>query len=200
MAAERTPGASVSPVEVVLASGSPRRRELLEQIGVRFEVRPADIDESVRDGEVPTDYVRRLSVDKAAAVAVRAGVVVIAADTTVDVDGEILGKPADAAEALAMLRQLSGRRHHVHTGVTVRIDDRSATEVVTTAVEMVAITDVDATWYVATGEPFDKAGGYAIQGAGGVFVAGVEGSVSNVVGLPLATVVALARGLGVELR
>jgi len=200
VAAERTPGASVSPVEVVLASGSPRRRELLEQIGVRFEVRPADIDESVRDGEVPTDYVRRLSVDKAAAVAVRAGVVVIAADTTVDVDGEILGKPADAAEALAMLRQLSGRRHHVHTGVTVRIDDRSATEVVTTAVEMVAITDVDATWYVATGEPFDKAGGYAIQGAGGVFVAGVEGSVSNVVGLPLATVVALARGLGVELR
>jgi len=197
---ERAPGASASPVEVVLASGSPRRRELLEQIGLRFEVRPADIDESVRDGEVPTAYVHRLSVEKAAAVAVRAGAVVIAADTTVDVDGEILGKPADDAEALAMLRQLSGRRHHVHTGVTVRIDDRSATEVVTTAVEMVAITDVDATWYVATGEPFDKAGGYAIQGAGGVFVAGVEGSVSNVVGLPLATVVALARGLGVELR
>ena len=189
-----------TPVEVVLASGSPRRRELLDQIGVRFEVRPADIDESVRDGEEPTAYVHRLSIEKAAAVSVPAGVVVIAADTTVDVDGEILGKPADADEALAMLRQLSGRAHHVHTGVTVRIDDRSATEVVTTAVEMVAITVVDAAWYVATGEPFDKAGGYAIQGAGGVFVAGVEGSVSNVVGLPLATVVALARGLGVELR
>ena len=189
-----------TPVEVVLASGSPRRRELLDQIGVRFEVRPADIDESVRDGEEPTAYVHRLSIEKAAAVSVPAGVVVIAADTTVDVDGEILGKPADADEALAMLRQLSGRAHHVHTGVTVRIDDRSATEVVTTAVEMVAITVVDAAWYVATGEPFDKAGGYAIQGAGGVFVAAVRGSVSNVVGLPLATVVALARGLGVELR
>ena len=187
-------------VDVVLASGSPRRRELLEQIGVRFEVRPADIDESVRSGEVPTAYVHRLSGEKAAAVAVPAGVLVIAADTTVDVDGEIVGKPADADEALAMLRLLSGRTHHVHTGVTVRIGDLSSTEVVTTAVSMVSITEADAEWYVATGEPFDKAGGYAIQGAAGVFVAGVQGSVSNVVGLPLATVVALARGFGVELR
>ncbi|MCB1000968.1 MAG: septum formation protein Maf [Acidimicrobiales bacterium] len=184
---------------IVLASGSPRRRELLDQLGLRFEVRPADIDESVLDGEEPRTYVARLSREKAAAVDAGAGVLVIAADTTVDVDGTILGKPADDAEARAMLMAMSGRRHHVHTGLTVRIDDRSATSVTTTAVDVVAIDDALASWYVATREPFDKAGGYAIQGAGGVLVAAVEGSVSNVIGLPLATLSALARELGVRL-
>lgn len=188
---------------IVLASGSPRRRELLEQLGLRFEVRAADIDESVRDGERPVDYVARLSREKAAAVAVPDGTLVIAADTTVDVDGAILGKPVDEAEARSMLAAMSGRRHHVHTGVTLRLGAEARTEirteVVSTAVDVVTIDEATAAWYVATGEPFDKAGGYAIQGAGGALIAGVEGSVSNVIGLPLTTVIALARDLGVAL-
>ncbi|MFN8020909.1 MAG: Maf family protein [Acidimicrobiales bacterium] len=187
------------PTPIVLASGSPRRRELLDQLGLRFTVRAADIDESVHGDEDPVAYVARLSREKAAAVPVDAGTLVIAADTTVDVDGTILGKPADEAEARSMLAAMSGRRHHVHTGVTLRLDDRSVTEVTTTAVDVVPIDDATARWYVGTGEPFDKAGGYAIQGAGGVLVAGVQGSVSNVVGLPLATVRSLAAQLGVEL-
>jgi septum formation protein len=186
-------------VPVVLASGSPRRRELLDQLGIVFSVRAADIDESVLEGEDPVTYVARLSREKAAAVPVDPGTLVIAADTTVDVDGAILGKPADAAEARAMLAAMSGRRHHVHTGVTLRLDGRAATEVTTTAVDVVAIDEATAAWYVATGEPFDKAGGYAIQGAGGVLVAAVTGSVSNVVGLPLATVRSLAARLGIDL-
>lgn len=189
----------VTAPSIVLASGSPRRRELLDLLGLRFDVRPADIDESVLDGEDPRTYVARLSREKAAAVDAPAGVLVIAADTTVDVDGTILGKPADAAEARAMLMAMSGRRHHVHTGLTVRLGDRSATSVTTTAVDVVTIDDALASWYVGTGEPFDKAGGYAIQGAGGVLVAAVEGSVSNVIGLPLATLSALASELGVRL-
>lgn len=186
-------------IGIVLASGSPRRRELLEQLGLRFDVRAADIDESVRDGERPVDYVARLSREKADAVPVPDGTLVIAADTTVDVDGTILGKPADEAEARSMLAAMSGRRHHVHTGVTLRLGADARTEVVTTAVDVVTIDDATAAWYVATGEPFDKAGGYAIQGAGGALVAGVEGSVSNVIGLPLTTVIALARDLGIAL-
>ena len=186
-------------VPVVLASGSPRRRELLDQLGIVFSVRAADIDESVLEGEDPVTYVARLSREKAAAVPVDTGTLVIAADTTVDVDGTILGKPADAAEARAMLAAMSGRRHHVHTGVTLRLDERSVTEVTTTAVDVVVIDEATAAWYVATGEPFDKAGGYAIQGAGGVLVAAVTGSVSNVVGLPLATVRSLAARLGIDL-
>ncbi len=184
---------------LVLASSSPRRRELLEQLGLVFEIRAADIDESLNTAEGPLDYVRRLSIEKAAAVAVAPGTLVIAADTTVDVDGLILGKPADEAEALAMLAAISGRRHQVHTGVTVQLDGRLATAVVSTDVDIAAIDEATMAWYVATGEPFDKAGGYAIQGAGGVFVAGVSGSVSNVIGLPLDTVVRLAWSLGVRL-
>ena len=189
----------VADVPVVLASGSPRRRELLDQLGIVFSVRAADIDESVLDGEDPVTYVARLSREKAAAVPVDTGTLVIAADTTVDVDGTILGKPADPAEARSMLAAMSGRRHHVHTGVTLRLDERSVTEVTTTAVDVVVIDEATAAWYVATGEPFDKAGGYAIQGAGGVLVAAVTGSVSNVVGLPLATVRSLAARLGIDL-
>ena len=189
----------VADVPVVLASGSPRRRELLDQLGIVFSVRAAAIDESVLDGEDPVTYVARISREKAAAVPVDTGTLVIAADTTVDVDGTILGKPADPAEARSMLAAMSGRRHHVHTGVTLRLDERSVTEVTTTAVDVVVIDEATAAWYVATGEPFDKAGGYAIQGAGGVLVAAVTGSVSNVVGLPLATVRSLATRLGVDL-
>lgn len=186
-------------MRLLLASASPRRLELLAQLGLEIVVRPADIDESVLPGEDPVAYVRRLSIEKAAAVATDDRVVVIAADTTVDLDGEILGKPVDADEARSMLRQLSGQTHRVHTGVTLRWGSDVASAVETTHVTFTRISDAGLDWYVATGEPFDKAGAYAIQGAGGVFVAAVDGSVSNVIGLPLTTVVELARSLGVDL-
>ncbi len=175
---------------LVLASGSPRRRELLGQLGVAFTVRAADVDETPSAGERPRDLVARLAAAKAAGVD---GPVVLAADTTVEVDGDILGKPVDAADARRMLGRLSGRTHHVHTGVAVRAGERVELEVVTTAVTFVPLVRAAVDWYVATGEPFDKAGGYAVQGAGGVFVESIRGSVSNVVGLPLATTVDLLR-------
>lgn len=185
-------------MRVILASASPRRRDLLEQMGVTAIVRPSDIDESVLPGEIAEDYVRRLSVAKAAVALAEPDDLVIAADTTVDLDGRILGKPADADEARAMLRSLSARTHRVHTGVTLRLGERSATDVTTTLVTFAPITDHALEWYLGTGEPFDKAGAYAVQGQAAVFVASVKGSVSNVVGLPLTTVVALARSLGVH--
>lgn len=173
---------------LVLASASPRRRELLAQLDVAFDVAVPDVDETPRDGEQPAELVRRLARDKAAAVArARPDAVVVAADTVVDVDGVGLGKPASDDEARRMLRLLSARRHLVHTGVAVAAGARVAvTEVITTAVEFVALTEATVDWYVATGEPRDKAGAYAIQGHGGVLVRRIEGSASNVVGLPLA--------------
>jgi len=183
---------------IVLASGSPRRRELLTQLGVSFEWVAPDIDETPHDGEEPRAYVRRLAAAKAAAL--DAGdALVIAADTTVDLDGEILGKPADAVDAARMLRALSGRTHRVHTGVAVRRAARSAIEVATTFVTMIPIGDTQLRWYVGTGEPLDTAGAYAVQGAGGVLVQRIRGSVSNVVGLPLHLVARLAADLGVPL-
>jgi nucleoside triphosphate pyrophosphatase len=190
---------------VVLASASPRRRELLEQLGLTIEIAPADVDESVRAAEDPVPYVLRLAEEKAAVVAGRHGfdaqddVLVIAADTTVDIDGRILAKPEDEADARAMLRALSARAHRVHTGVAVRRGGRTMSRSATTLVTFTPVTDAALDWYLATGEPFDKAGAYAIQGAGGVFVQSVKGSVSNVVGLPLTTVVDLARSLGFDL-
>jgi septum formation protein len=186
---------------VVLASASPRRLELLLPLGLDLVVRPADIDEAVLPDEDPVTYVRRLSIEKAAVVAADSGDddLIIAADTTVDVDGRILGKPTDAADAAEMIRSLSARTHRVHTGVTVRFGSAAATAVESTSVIFTAVSDAALQWYVGTGEPFDKAGAYAIQGAGGVFVASVDGSVSNVVGLPLAVVVQLASELGIDL-
>jgi septum formation protein len=186
-------------MRLVLASGSPRRRELLALLGLPFDVVPTDVDESVRPGEAPTELVRRLAIQKAQA-AERcdiADVVVLAADTIVELAGEILGKPADADDARRMLRALSARTHRVHTGVAVRRDGSAACEVVTTSVTMAPMSDAAIEWYLATGEPTDKAGAYAIQGAGGAFVAAIEGSASNVVGLPLATVVDLLGRHGV---
>jgi len=188
-------------MHIILASASPRRRDLLAQLGIHPVIEPADIDESVLEGDEPVAYVRRLSIAKAAAVRPDADdtTLVIAADTTVDLDGQILGKPADPGEARAMLRALSARTHRVHTGVTVRRGPHQATDVATTLVTFTPITDAALEWYLATGESYDKAGAYAMQGAAGVFVAAVKGSVSNVVGLPLTTVVELARAVGVEL-
>src|SRR5690606_19281499 len=137
--------------------------------------------------EDPVAYVRRLAAAKAGAVERRPGEIVVAADTTVVLDGEILGKPDDHGHARRLLRRLAGRTHEVVTGVSVA-GRRLSTEVVTTTVRFAPMTDEDIAWYVATGEPEGKAGAYAIQGAGGMFVEAVEGSVSNVVGLPLHTV------------
>lgn len=177
---------------LVLASGSPRRRELLADAGLEFEVRPADVDETPLAGEPPTAYVRRLSLDKAAAVT-RAGDVVIAADTTVEVEGRILEKPLDADDARRMLRLLSGRTHRAHTGVTVATPRSTETAVVTTAVTFVVLTTEMIEWYVATGEADDKAGAYGIQGAAAGFVERIDGSATNVIGLPLAETLELVR-------
>ncbi len=197
---------------LVLASQSPRRRELLEQLGLPLEVRPAHADESVLPRETARDYVLRVAREKARAVAglssaatarEDAAVVVLGADTAVVLRGEVLGKPADAEDAARMLRALSGTVHEVLTAVCVRrAAPAPALEldvVVATSVRFAALSPAEIAWYVATGEPLDKAGAYAIQGAGGAFVRGVEGSVSNVVGLPLAETVDLLRRAGVPL-
>lgn len=183
---------------LTLASQSPRRRELLQRLGLALEVRPADADETPHPGERADAYVARLAVEKARAVA---GEVVLAADTTVVLGEEILGKPAGAEDARRMLRALSGRPHRVLSGVCVR---RPATgfeqaAVVATEVDFAPLSEAEIAWYVATGEPLDKAGAYALQGAAGAFVRGVRGSVSNVVGLPLSESLALLRAAGFPL-
>lgn len=184
---------------VVLASGSPRRLELLRRLGLEPVVRPADVDERALPGEGPSEHVARLARDKATAVDRRPDELVIAADTEVVLDDRVLGKPTDDADASAMLRSLAGRSHRVLTGVHVVHDGSEAGAVETTQVWIRDLTDDEITAYLATGEPFDKAGGYGIQGAGGMFVTRIEGSDSNVVGLPLATVVRLAAEVGVTL-
>jgi septum formation protein len=170
---------------VVLASSSPRRLDLLRMIGVQPEVRPADIDETPLPGEEPAAYVGRLARGKATTVA-RPGEVVVAADTTVVIDGRIIGKPAGRAEALDSLRALSGRTHTVYTGVAVLSGGRATGVTVTSEVTFVKASEEFLDWYTGTAEPYDKAGGYGLQGAGAMLVAGVHGSVSNVLGLPLA--------------
>lgn len=185
---------------LVLASRSPRRQELLAGLGIALEVRPAEIDEAVRDGEAPDAYVARVAREKARAVA---GPVVLAADTAVVVGDEILGKPRDAADAARMLRALSGTTHQVLTAVCVRRTapaptcEREAT--VSTAVRFRRLDEDQIAWYVATGEPLDKAGAYAVQGLGGALVESVVGSVSGVVGLPLAESLALLDQVGFPL-
>lgn len=184
---------------VVLASGSPRRLELLRRLGLDPEVRVAAVDEALRPGEAPAATVARLAAAKARAVEAPYGALVVAADTEVVLDGTVLGKPADDPEATAMLRSLSGREHVVLTGVHVRWGEREAAAVEETVVRFRGLGDDEVAAYVATGEPHDKAGGYGIQGAGGMFVERIEGSDTNVVGLPLATVVRLAAEVGVTL-
>jgi septum formation protein len=183
---------------LVLASASPRRHQLLGSFGWPFEVRPADIDETPVPGEPARTYVERLAADKASAVA-RPGELVIGADTIVELDGELLGKPGDAAEAITMLRRLGGRTHRVHTGVAVVLDGRLVSATETTEVQLAALDDALIEWYVTTGEPFGKAGAYAAQGAGGIFVTFITGSISNVIGLPLWVVLRLFREHKVDL-
>jgi septum formation protein len=170
---------------VVLASASPRRLGLLKNIGVDPEVRPADIDVTPLPGESPARYVERLAVAKAAAVA-RDGEVVIAADTTVSISGQIIGKPTSRAEALDILRTLSGQTHTVFTALAVLSPSGTTSAIVTSEVTFIQAGEDLLAWYADTDEPYDKAGAYGLQGAGSMLVAGVQGSVTNVVGLPLA--------------
>jgi septum formation protein len=185
----------VPPPHLVLASASPRRADLLAGVGLRFAVRPSHIDESPRPGEQPAAMVERLAREKAQAVA-HPGELVVGADTTVVVDGHMLGKPADDDEATAMLRRLAGRAHEVLTGVAVVEDGRVASGVEASRVAFAPLDEEEIAWYVATGEPLDKAGAYAIQGRGGLLVTSVDGNYSNVVGLPLPLVYRLLRELG----
>jgi len=184
-------------VRLILASASPRRAELLRAAGFDFDVVVADVDESIRARESPRSYVRRLAADKSLAAlktcATPADVIVLGADTAVVVDGDILGKPRDNDDAASMLKRLSGRRHEVLTGVSVRRNAHEVGRVETTAVFFSPLSDEDVAWYVASGEGRDKAGAYAIQGLASRFIPRLEGSYSNVVGLPVACVHDLLR-------
>lgn len=176
-------------MSIVLASASPRRAELLHAAGFAFTVEPVDVDESVLPGEAPETYVRRLACAKAQAGAARQpGQTVLGADTIVVIDGGILGKPKDDAEAARMLAALSGRVHHVYTAVAVTNGRVMCDEMDVSAVSFGALAPGDIAAYVASGEPRDKAGAYAIQGWASRFVQRLEGSYSGVVGLPVAVV------------
>ena len=190
---------------IVLASASPRRAALLQAAGIPFEIVAPTVDETVRAGEPAEAYVRRLAEAKAAQVAARLpDRVILAADTTVVVDGAILGKPADAADTRRMLEQLSGRTHQVLTGVSLRVPGPDGTRRVdtraeTTEVRFARLAAAEIAWYVATGEGLDKAGGYAVQGFASRFVTHLEGSGSNVVGLPVALVYQMCTEAGLLL-
>ena len=201
-------------MRLILASASPRRAELLRAAGYDFEIAVADVDERTRTGETPAAYVRRLAADKSAAAMMmyvgsgfsrtdggppegrpRENILILGADTTVVVDSEILGKPRDDDEAAAMLRRLSGRRHDVLTGVSIRQGAHEVGRVDSTAVWFSPLTKEDIAWYVASGEGRDKAGAYAIQGLASRFIPRIEGSYANVVGLPVAVVAELLRSV-----
>jgi nucleoside triphosphate pyrophosphatase len=180
---------------LILASASPRRRELLSQLGIAFSVVPSDVPEAALDGESPSIFAARVAREKAAMVARRhPDAFVLGADTIVVVDDEVFGKPVDRADAQRMLRCLSGRTHVVLTAVAL-VDPEAHVDtfVVQTAVEFRQLTDAEVAAYLDSGEPFDKAGAYAVQGGAAPFVARVDGSYTNVVGLPLDEVAALLR-------
>ena len=179
---------------VVLASLSPRRSEILRQAGIPFVVRAAPVDETPLDGERPEDYVERLAESKALAVEASPEETVVGADTTVVVGGEMLGKPADAADARRMLGMLSGRRHEVMTGICLRQGRTAIRDRAVTAVWFAAMSEQEIAEYAASGEPMDKAGGYAIQGLASKFIERIEGCYFNVVGLPVALVYRYLRG------
>jgi septum formation protein len=206
-------GPAPTPPLLVLASGSPRRRALLDQLGLAFRVVVPDVDETALPDEAPRDYVGRVAAAKARTIAARCGhhldgwggapAVVLAADTTVDLDGAPLGKPESVDAARDLLGRLSARTHLVHTAVAVGRGDGPdppvVVEVATTAVSFGTLAPAWIDWYVGTDEPYDKAGGYAVQGAAGLFVERIEGSPTNVIGLPLDVVARLVGRLGHDL-
>lgn len=187
--------------QLILASASPRRRELLEAMGWRFLVRPVELDESPFPGEDAAAYVGRLALEKARAAAARAATespdaLVLGADTVVALECELFGKPKDPADARLMLRRLAGRRHQVLTGVALLDGEREWLEVARTEVQMAPLSEQEIELYVETGEPLDKAGAYAVQGRGALFVSALDGNYSNVVGLPLPVVYRLLLAAG----
>jgi septum formation protein len=182
-------------MKLILASASPRRRELLTQAGLHFDVLAADIDESRRLNEAPTEFVQRLALEKAQAVfALHPDAVVLGADTTVVLDGNVLNKPADIAEAEVMLRSLSGREHQVHTGIAIVSRDAQKQHVETTRVFFASIPEDDLAHYLSTGDSLDKAGAYGIQGYAARWIPRIEGDFFNVVGLPIAATIQLLCG------
>ncbi len=186
-----------SAVPVVLASASPRRKQLLQLLGLEPEVVPTDIDETWRNGEAPGAHAERLAREKAAAAA-RDGAAVVGADTIVVLDGTILGKPADAAEARATLRRLAGREHEVFTAVAVAYAGTTASGTERTVVRFRPLDDATIAAYVATGEPMDKAGAYGIQGYGAVLVERIAGDYFTVMGLGLRLLVDLLERAGLR--
>jgi septum formation protein len=191
----------VSICHVVLASSSPRRRDLLNLIGIPHEVRPADIDETMRPREAPRRYAERLAREKASAFAVRdPDLITIGADTVVVVNRKVLGKPSDAADAARMLGMLSGREHTVITAVAVARGQELRSAIEEVRVKFRRLRDDEIEAYIATGEPMDKAGAYGIQGFGATIVERVEGDYFAVMGLPLARLVGLMRDVGVRYR
>lgn len=183
---------------IILASRSPRRRNLLEMLGIEHEVRPADVDEILIEGEQPVEAARRLALEKAHAVASQSdGVPVLAADTMVVLDGQILGKPEDASDAARMLRSLSGTHHHVVTAIAMVWQGGELLDHDRTRVEFAELSDETIARYVATGEPLDKAGSYGIQGLGAPLVERIEGDYFSVQGLPLRLVVKAMAAAGV---
>lgn len=189
----------MSEIQLVLASSSPRRRELLGLLGLKPEVIPAHIPEVRAPAEHPVDYVTRLAAEKAAVVAARRpDALIVAADTTVAIGDEIFEKPADAADAVRMLARLRGREHLVHTGIAVVYGGRAVSGVETTRVWMRDVDDAALEAYVATGEPMDKAGAYGIQGYGAVLVEKIDGDYFTVMGLGLGRLVQLLRDAGLD--
>jgi septum formation protein len=185
----------------ILASTSPRRRELLASIGAEFEVLPSHVPEEHRPGEAPEEYVARLSREKANAIAMQhPSRWVIAADTTVLLGDRLLEKPLDRADAARMLSLIAGKTHTVYTGVTLQNSGLGIrdTRVAESEVRMLPLSQSDVEWYVDTGEPLDKAGAYAAQGVGAIFIDSIHGSYTNVVGLPLAMLFQMMRKVGID--
>lgn len=185
---------------LILASASPRRRDLLQdRLGLDVVVLPADVDESPRHGEAPAAMVQRLARRKVSAVEVEPDDLVVAADTVVLVDGDMMGKPANLDKARLMLRALSGREHAVLTGVAVKLGPKGASGVDRTKVRFRRLSPSEIQTYVDTGEPMDKAGGYGIQGLAGMFVEHIEGTETGVIGLPLGRLAVLVASVGANL-
>ncbi len=183
---------------LVLASGSPRRREILELLGLEHEVRPPAVDEQLRSGEDPGVEARRLAVEKASATAGDRDDLILAADTLVVLGEETLGKPVDEADAIRMLMKLQGRRHEVYTGLALRAGSRIESGVAVTRVWFRSLDAAECEEYVASGEPLDKAGAYGIQGLGAALVQRIEGEYFNVMGLPVQLLLSLLARFGLR--